>query len=67
LKIIDIVSSDSGVYACIGKRSVSPAVYALFVFRHVTMKNAVIIFFFSGKFARRDAVDSKISLQRADK
>lgn len=68
LKIIDIGSSDSGVYACIGKRSVSPAMpHILSVFRHVAMKNELIIFFSSGKFARRDAVDSEISLQRADK
>lgn len=36
LKIIDIVSSDSGIYACIGKRSVSPIIfYVLSRFRYM--------------------------------
>lgn len=49
MKIIDISSSDSGVYACIGKRSVSLAtLHILSVFRHVAMKNELIIFFSAG-------------------
>lgn len=71
LKIIDIASSDGGIYACIGKQFVSLSHFML----HIDFDNnnrpsryiMIIFFFFSGKFTCRDASDSKNSHQRANK